>query len=233
MLDLNAEMAELWGSLGAPAPGRARLIQFVAARQGEGTSTVAREFARFAARRGGRSVWLIDLDLMAGGQFAAVAADPARFGELGGPVASSPDDSTFVSVQPAQIDAQGAPIPDARYLVAHGLKGARMWVTRFRSEALKGRQAVQVVPGAAYWQVMRNHADLLIVDSPSADRNQAGLTVAPFMDQTVLVVAADRADPKPPAQLRDALGAVGGRCAGIFVNKVEARPPRFLRAILP
>lgn len=233
MLDLNAEMAELWGSLGAPAPGRARLIQFVAARRGEGTSTVAREFARFAARRAGRSVWLIDLDLMAAGQHAALSADPGRFGDMGGPVAASPDDSAFFTVQPPQTDPDGAAIPDARYLVAHGLKGARMWVTRFRTEALKGRQTVQITPGAAYWSIMRNHADLLVIDSPSIDRSQAALAVAPFMDQTVLVVAADQADPKPPAMLRDAIGAAGGRCAGVFFNKVEAEPPRFLRAILP
>jgi Mrp family chromosome partitioning ATPase len=233
MVDLSAEMAELWDSLGAPAPGRARLVQFVAARRGEGTSTAAREFARFAARRAGRSVWLIDLDLMAGGQHAALAADPARFGALGGAVAASPDNSAFFSVQPPQVEPGGAVVPDARYLIAHGVKGARLWVTRFRTEVLKGRQAVQVTPGAAYWNVMRGHADLLVIDSPSADRSQAALTVAPFMDQTVLVVAADQADPKPPAALRDAIGAAGGRCAGVFFNKVVAEPPRFLKRILP
>jgi hypothetical protein len=233
MLDMNAEMAELWESLGAPAPGRARLVQFVAARRGEGTSTVAREFARFAARRAGRSVWLIDLDLMAGGQYAAISADAARFGAMGGAVAASPDDSAFFTVQPPQTDPDGSVVPDARYLIAHGLKGARMWVTRFRTEVLKGRQAVQITPGAAYWNVMRNHADLLVIDSPSGDRSQAALAVAPFIDQTVLVVAADQADPKPPAIMRDAIGAAGGRCAGVFFNKVVAEPPRFLKRILP
>ncbi|MFT4253393.1 MAG: sugar kinase, partial [Caulobacter sp.] len=54
MVDLNVEMAELWGSLGAPAAGRAHVVQFVSARRGEGTSTVAREFARFASKRAGR-----------------------------------------------------------------------------------------------------------------------------------------------------------------------------------
>jgi len=53
MVDLNAEMAELWASLGAPAAGRARVIQVAAARRGEGASTVARELAFFAARRAG------------------------------------------------------------------------------------------------------------------------------------------------------------------------------------
>ena len=54
MVDLNVEMTELWSALGAPPAGRPHVVQFVAARRGEGTSTVAREFARFAARRAGR-----------------------------------------------------------------------------------------------------------------------------------------------------------------------------------
>ncbi|MDD3836297.1 MAG: sugar kinase, partial [Phenylobacterium sp.] len=61
MVDLSAEMAGLWASLGAPAAGAGRIVQFIAARRGEGASTVAREFAHFAARRAGRSVWLVDL----------------------------------------------------------------------------------------------------------------------------------------------------------------------------
>ena len=233
MLDLNAEMAELWGSLGAPAPGRARLVQFVAARGGEGTSSVAREFARFAARRAGRSVWLIDLDLMASPQFNAIAADPERYGDIGGAVAASPDESMFFTVRPPRHGPEGELVPDARYLSAHGLKGARFWVTRFRTEALKPRQMPYMIPGGPYWEVMRSHADLIVVDCPAADRSQAALAVAPFMDQTVLVVAADERDVRPPSQLRDSITATGGRCAGVFFNKVVAEPPGFLKAILP
>jgi Mrp family chromosome partitioning ATPase len=233
MLDLNAEMAELWGSLGAPAPGRARLVQFVAARGGEGTSSVAREFARFAARRAGRSVWLIELDLLAQAQVKAVRSDPERYGELSGPVAASPDDSMFFSVRPPQEGPGGAPVPDARYLVAHGLKGSRMWVTRFRNEALQPRQTLQLNPGRAYWEVMRGHADLIVVDSPAAERSQAALMIAPFMDQTVLVVAADETDVRAPALLKDSIAAAGGRCAGVFFNRVTVHKPAFLKALLP
>ena len=233
MLDLNAEMAELWGSLGAPTPGRARLVQFVAARGGEGTSVVAREFGRFAARRAGRSVWLIDLDLMGSPQFHAIANDPARYGELGGAVAASPDDSIFFSVRPPQNGPDGEVVPDARYLSAHGVKGARFWVTRFRTEALKQRQLPMITPGGPYWAAMRSHADLIVIDCPAADRSQAAMTIAPFMDQTVLVVAADEPDVRPPSQLRDSITAAGGRCAGVFFNKVDVEKPRFLKAILP
>lgn len=233
MVDLNAEMADLWASLGAPAPGRARAVQFVAARKGEGTSTVARQFARFASRRAGRSVWLVDLDLFSSPQHAAIAADPEHYGKLGGVVSASPDGSAFFTVRPPLTNAEGQPMPDARYLVAHQVAGQRFWVTRFRSEALKGRQSVHVLPSNDYWAALRKHSDLIVVDCPSSDRSQSALTVAPYMDQTVLVVSAEQPDVRQPAQLRDAITGAGGRVAGVFFNRAEVEPPAFLRAILP
>jgi hypothetical protein len=38
---------------------------------------------------------------------------------------------------------------------------------------------------------------------------------------------------RQPAMLRDAITAAGGRCAGLFFNKVAVQTPAFLRAILP
>ena len=233
MVDLNAEMADLWASLGAPAAGRARVIQVVAARRGEGTSTVARELAWFAAKRAGRSVWLVDLDLLASPQYFAVRDEAERYGALGGPAAASPDGSIFFTVQPAAQGPDGQPWPDARYLSAHRVGSARWWVTRFRREGLKGRQGVHILPTGDYWTALRRYADVIIVDSPSPERSQAALTVAPFMDQTVLVVAADEADVRAPAQLRDAITAAGGTVAGIFFNRVTVSQPGFLKAILP
>jgi Mrp family chromosome partitioning ATPase len=91
MVDLNAEMAELWSSLGAPAPGRPHVIQVVAARRGEGTSTIARELAQFAARRAGRKTWLVDMDLVTSAQYQAIAANPESSASWAPAVAASPD----------------------------------------------------------------------------------------------------------------------------------------------
>jgi hypothetical protein len=109
----------------------------------------------------------------------------------------------------------------------------RWWATRFRRDALRGRQTVHVLPTADYWNALRRHADLIIVDAPSTDRSQAALTLAPFMDQTVLVVAADDPDIRAPAALRDALAEAGGTVAGLFFNRGEVEAPGFLKAILP
>ena len=232
MVNLNAEMAELWASLGAPAAGRARTIQIVSARRGEGASTVARELAFFAARRAGRSVWLVDLDLMASPQHAAVAAESDRYGLLGQPAAASPDGSIFFSIQPPAQGPDGKPWPDARYLAAHRVGAARWWVTRFRREALRGRQSVHILGEGDYWSALRRFADLIIVDCPSADRSQAAMTVAPFMDQTLMVVAADEVDVRAPALMRDALTGAGADVVGLFFNRATVEQPPFARAFL-
>src|SRR5580692_10426450 len=138
MVDLSAEMPELWASLGAPPPGRPRVFEFVAAHDGEGASTVAREFAHYAASAFGRRVWLIDLDLMAQSQAANLAAEPARFGALGPAAAATPDGSMFFSVQPPLKRPDGRPWPDARYIAAHSVGGGGLWVTSFRRDALRG-----------------------------------------------------------------------------------------------
>jgi len=233
MVDLSVEMSELWTSLGAPAPGRPRLIQVVAARAGEGASTIARELALHASRGGVRSVWLIDLDLLAAPQYGAIRADAGRYGALGPAVAATPDGSVFFTVRPPAIGEDGKPWPDAAFLAAYRVGATRWWVTRFRREALRAGQTVHVLTQEDYWQAMRRHADLVIVDAPSADRSHAAAILAPFMDQTVLVVAADQTDVRAPAMLRDAIIEGGGSVAGLFFNRGTVAPPGFLKGLIP
>ncbi|HEY2708316.1 MAG TPA: sugar kinase [Caulobacteraceae bacterium] len=233
MVDLSAEMAELWTSLGASPGGRGRAVEFIAARDGEGVSTVAREFAFYAARTLRRRVWLIDLDLMGQTQATRLERDPSRYGEVGPAAAATPDGTMFFSVHPPLKRPDGRPWPDARYISSHDVGGRGFWVTRFRREALRGRQGVHVVPVGDYWKSLRRHCDLIVVDAPAADRSQAGLTVAPFMDDVVLVVAADEHDVRAPADLRDDLAAAGAHCAGLFVNRVQVNAPSFRRGSAP
>jgi hypothetical protein len=233
MLDLSAEMAELWTSLGGTPGGRGRVVEFIAARDGEGVSTVAREFAFYAARTQRKRVWLIDLDLMAQTQATCLEREPDRFGAVGAAAAATPDGSMFFSVHPPLKRPDGRPWPDARYISAHDVGGRGFWVTRFRREAMRDRQGVHVVPVGDYWKALRRHSDLVVVDAPASDRSQAGLTVAPFMDDVVLVVAADEHDASAPAELRDELFASGARCTGLFVNRVRIEPLAFRRGAGP
>lgn len=228
MVDLTSEMAGLWAALG-PAPAhRGRVIQFVAANSGEGVSTVAREYARLAAVRARRPVWLVDGDLAQQAQLEAVAAEADRFGRLGRPALASPDGSAFFAVTPRLQGADGRPMSPARLLTARACLGGRLWITRFAMERLRSGQRVEAVPDARYWDALRRHADTVVVDAPAADRSDMALVLAPFMDATVLVVAAGTTSAEQPVILRDEIEASGGRIAGVVVNRSTYRPPAFL-----
>lgn len=232
MVDLTTEMAGLWAALG-PAPAhRGRVIQFVAASTGEGVSTVAREYARLAAVRARRPVWLIDGDLTQQGQWDAVAAEPERFGRPGAAVQASPDGSAFYAVTPAMRGREGRPLAPARLMTARPVLGGRLFVTRFHTELLKAGQRVEVLGAARYWTSLRAHADTVVIDVPAAERSDMAITLAPFVDATVLVVAAETTSAEGPVALRDEIDAVGGRIAGMVMNRSNWRPPNLLKRLV-
>lgn len=229
MIDLTSEMAGLWAALG-PAPGhRGRVIQIAAAGTGEGVSTVAREYARLAAVRARRPVWLIDGDLAQQGQLDAIAAAPDRFGQVGAAAQASPDGSCFYEISPRLMGRDGKPVAAVRLLSARSCLGGRLWVTRFATESLRSGQRAEAIADARYWDALRAHADCVVIDAPAADRNDLAITLAPYVDATVLVVAGEESVVGEPAALRDEIEAVGGRIAGLVMNRSTYRPPGFLK----
>lgn len=231
MVDLTSEMAGLWAALG-PAPAhRGRVVQIACATTGEGASTVAREFARLAAVRARKPVWLIDADLAQPCQQEQVAADFERYGRLGAPAASSPNGSCFFAVSPPVMGRDRKAVAPARLMTARPCLGGRLWVTRFRAEALRSGQRVEPLADPRYWDAMRKFADTVVIDAPAADRSDLAITLAPFVDATVLVVAAEATSAVEPVILRDEIEAVGGKIAGVVVNRSTYAPPPFLRRL--
>lgn len=231
MIDLTGEMAALWAALahtGGPGP-EGRVLQFVAAREGEGTSTVAREFARLAAVRARRPVWLVDADLENPCQLDAVAEQPERFGRVGPPASSTPDGSTFYAVRPPIRSRNGVPVADRRLTVARPALGGRLWVSRFSVELLPPGRRARVLPDAAYWTALRRHADTVVIDCPAADRSDTAEVLAPLVDATVLVVAAEDTEARHAGALKTRIEAAGGRCVGLVFNRAQVQTPKFLR----
>ncbi|NEX91556.1 CpsD/CapB family tyrosine-protein kinase [Caulobacter sp. 17J65-9] len=231
MVDLTAEMAALWAALarvrGAGADGR--VIQFVAARQGEGTSTVAREFARMAAVRARRPVWLVDADLENPSQLDAVCAEPERFGRVGPPASATPDQSIFYAVRPPIRSRNGVPVADRRLTVARSALGGRLWVSRFSIELVPPGRRAKVLSDGAYWSALRRHADTVVIDCPAGDRAETAEVLAPVVDATVLVVAADDTDAREASALKTRIEEAGGRCIGLVFNRAQVQTPKFLR----
>ena len=231
MVDLTSEMAGLWAALGSAPAHRGRVIQFACANSGEGASTVAREFARLAAVRARKPVWLIDADLAQPSQQEAVAAEPERFGRLGAAASSSPDGASFFAVTPPVMGRDRKPIAPARLMTARPCLGGRLWITRFRAEVLRSGQRAEPLSDPRYWDAMRKHADTVVIDAPAADRSDLCITLAPYVDATVLIVAAESTAANEPVIRRVEIESVGGRIAGVVVNRSTYRPPAFLRRL--
>ena len=231
-VDLGTDMEALWRSLGPVSPGRGRVLQFLSATSGEGVSTIAREFAFFAAQRAKKPVWLVDLDLFRSPQQDAIGKAERRYGSLGAPAAATPDGSVFFAVHPAAANAEGNQRAQSRYLSARPAADGRLWVTRFHAEALVPGQSVTVSRWPAYWNALRKHAEYVVIDAPAAERSTAGLTLAPLADVNVMVVAAEAGDAREPALLKAAVEEAGGTIAGLVFNRAEARPPAFLQSLV-
>lgn len=231
MVDLTAEMAGLWTALGAAPSHRGRLIMFVSAVKDEGVSTVSREFARLAAVRATKPVWLVDADLKQQQQQAHMIQHPDRFGRAGDTVAGSPDGSSFFMIKPPFSDKNGARIRPARLLTAKPFLGRRLYATRFQQEALKAGQVADIIKQGDYWSALSQHVDAVIVDAPSVDAEDAALMMAPFMDDVVIVVG-ENAAVEPPLKLKEQILSAGGRVTGMVINRSTYQAPTLMKKFM-
>lgn len=220
---LTSDMEELWSALALSEYGPSRTLQLIAADSGEGTSFLAREFAVYAARRMDRPVWLVSLDVRCDVHIDAVQAQPWRYGPLGEMKQASPDRSMFFTVQPSLRDHGGRVVEDADYLVAYGVCDQRLWLTQFRTDLVNLDQTIEVAGSADYWNALKAYSGLIIIDCPALDRSIDGVTIAPFVDQSVIVLAADGSSVRGPALLKNALTAAGANCVGLIFNRDPAR----------
>ena len=217
MVDLRAQLRPVLAAALGQMAGRAHglVVQIVASRQGEGASTVARGLALLAAETAARGVWLVDLDLWANAQFEAFSTAPSvqAFGPPG------PSRDANVNAPPFW---RAVGVTDARHLVTlHRIGNTRLFVSRCRVESVHPGDRLQIAPAPEYWSAARRAADLIVIDTPPAERSKVGLATAALADGVILVVDAENADVADSIALRDEIVAEGGRILGVFVNRAR------------
>jgi Mrp family chromosome partitioning ATPase len=218
MLDLRQDLSGLWQAATRVTPrSGGRVLMFMAAREGEGTSSVAASFALMAAARAARMTWLIDLDLRENPLYTAFSK-----GILSG--VGRPGHALDASLGVDQIySVPGSETVPAmsKLLTAHQIEGLRLLVTRFRNERLAPGQRLRMQAAAAWWDALRRSADWAIIDAPALARSAAGLTYAPLADGVVLVVQAEAAGAGEVEDLRAAVEAAGGTVIGVVMNRLK------------
>jgi hypothetical protein len=180
--------------------GTGIIVQLLAANSGEGTSSLARDLALLAARTPSLRVLLLDLVPPGNGQFTALRETCGINIALTKPLMG----------------------PPAEVLV-HRLAFGDLHV----NETFQGPPS-GLAGWASQFPTMRTGYDLILIDSPSAERSYDGILLGPVVDTTLLVVEAERTRSAVVQNLRDKVVDMGGQIGGVLLNKRRLHIPGFI-----
>ncbi len=171
------------------------VVQLMAARNGEGTSTLARDVSLVAAANGSRTLLL-------------AAESPGRRTDWPRSIYGMPSGLRGLAEGPSALEM--------------------VWVgdTCLALAAPMGMAPVQVPGWIAILAQVRAQFDLVIIDTPALERAFTGIMLAPHLDATAIVVAAESTRASAVRTLRDRLAEVGGDTVGVVLNKRRFHVPR-------
>lgn len=196
-----------------------RLVMFIAARTGDGASSVAASAALLAAQKVSRPAWLVDLDVAGNHLFNefALGAMSRTFGGVGKPYSACLRQRPFFDIEPK---TDGEPM-DPAWFTAHRIGDTRLMVTQFDTSRLGPQHTLKIRSRPSYWGAVREATDWAVVDAPALEVSTAGLAVAAQMDNCVIVARADATPPNEIEDLREQLEHHGGRVAGVVLNRIS------------
>ncbi len=176
------------------------IVQLVAAQSGEGTSSLARDLCLIAAQFTPLRILLV---------------------EIGAPGYQQVD---WFRENLMPIEMQARPIEGLPPGIAvHTAGNGALCVSE---NCLKG--ALGAVDWMRALPILRTQFDLLVLDSPALATSFDAVMLAPHVDHTVLVVAAETTRAAVAQNLRDRIQDVGGNIAGTILNRRQFHIPRAL-----
>lgn len=184
-------------------------VQFMAARSGEGTSSIARDLALVCARTLNLRVLLLDLEAPGNRQITWMRA-------------ALPSSSGLVLSAGSGWSRDMSQIAAAFAL--HEVAGSRLHVNQ---------RVLPPLPNSAYWRVifgvLQEQFDVVVIDSPPLERSFDGVRLSSQVATTVMVVEAEEARSADCQNLRRRIADLGGEIAGCVVNKRHGGLPRWLQ----
>ena len=172
-----------------------KVIQFIGSREGEGTSTVVREFARVSARKFDKKVLLLDAD-----QY-------------------HPSQHLFFDIQSKcgwqEVLRDQQPIDKALYQIGD----TRLSVSPSSQYSASNPENLNSLLIDIFWKKLRQRFDLILVDSPPATTSPDGLAMCSKVDGIILVVEAEKTRWPVAENTKNRILNSGGKILGIVLNK--------------
>ena len=181
-----------------------KIIQFIGSREGEGTSTVVREFARVSALKFNKLVLLLDTDQRHPSQHAFLNIDP-KYGWQ-----DVVQDNTLMDKALYQIG------------------DTRLFLCPSSQNPGRSSQIFSPLQMDVFLKKMRQRFDLVLVDSQPAILSTDGLALSSKVDGVVLVVEAEKTRWPVVQTAKENILRNGGKILGIVLNKRRFYIPEFI-----
>ena len=184
-----------------------KVIQFIGAGKGEGTSTISRNFARVTASVFDRSILLISSDLMLPVEGEVVGGETVTIDEL------------INSEQPVENCFRKS-CDEGVWLCPASLfdKSLSALFSSKRNDP--------------FLEKLKDQFDMIIIDSQPLSVSQDGLAVAREVDGIILVIESEKTRWPVANDLRDRLSKVNGTILGIILNKQKTYIPSCVYRLL-
>jgi Mrp family chromosome partitioning ATPase len=176
-----------------PERGGGTVVQLIAVRDGEGTSSLARDLCLIAARQVGLRTILLDIDGNGRKQVDWVRQTHD------GPLALAGS----ISVQRCSLTV------------------LRVGASHFHVGEPHGDMPVPPTSWPGIFNLLRPRFDFIVVDSPAFARSFDGVLAAPHVDGTLLVIEAQATRATHVQTLRDRIVEIGGKVVGTVLNKAQ------------
>jgi protein-tyrosine kinase len=204
-LNLEPEMTALYQTINSRLPDlNHKVIQFMASRRGEGTSTIIRELAKVITTVMGRSVLLLDVDRRNGNlrTFFDCAPPP----EL---------DEVVKGILP--VDQAICRIEDTSLFVSPLFQHSVLTPQKLGSEATDD-----------LWEQLRARFEYVLIDSPPVTASSDGLAIVRKVDGVVFVVEAEKTRWPVAVASKEKILSHGGNILGMVFNKRRYYIPEFI-----
>ncbi|MGA3174952.1 MAG: CpsD/CapB family tyrosine-protein kinase [Syntrophorhabdales bacterium] len=204
-MEMEEEMLHLYQTIEALLPQRRkRAVQFIGSGEGEGTSTIIREFAKIAVATLGQTVLLLDADR------------------------HNPTQHFFCSVSPDHCLDEVVQACESAEKALYQVGTSKLFVSLISRNSNSGMNFFDSSGFDAVWDTLRERFDLILIDSPPATSSSDAFALCRRVDGVVLVVEADKTRWPVAQSVKERIIQHGGNVLGMVLNKRRYYIPGFI-----
>jgi len=185
-----------------------KVIQFIGSREGEGASTIAREFGLMIAKKLDKSVLILDADQLNPGQHLFFGITPEYGWE------DMLRDDAKVS---GDVDK-----------VLYQVKDSNLYLCPVSPNGPFTHHVFDSPKIEDLWKKLKERFDLILVDSPAATVSPNGIAISRNVDGVVLVLEAEKTRWPVAESVKDKITNNGGKILGVVFNKRRYYIPEFI-----